>query len=120
MLKLGPQQRSDLDDVAREESEQRILALLRRHYAPTAVWPDEERALVVVRAAIAKAAGYEMPAERDAFKLASLMLVFGDDFDARETWAQEILAAREGNAPIAELLHCEGVAQIRRREDGAP
>ena len=45
-------------------------------------------------AAVDKADHYDMPAERDAFKIAALMLVFGDDFDWREPWALKIVAER--------------------------
>lgn len=120
MLKIGLDQRRDIAAAAREESEQRIFALLRQHYGPTQAWPGDEKAMEVVRAATVKAAGYEMNAERDVFKIAALMLVFGDGFDTREPWACEIVATREGNAPIAELLYQAGIAEVRRREDAAP
>ncbi|MFY0534302.1 hypothetical protein [Nannocystis pusilla] len=47
------------------------------------------------------------------------MLSFSDDFDTREAWAREIVAAREGNAPIAEPLYQAGIAEVRRYEDAA-
>ncbi|MCY1013814.1 hypothetical protein OV079_51485 [Nannocystis pusilla] len=47
------------------------------------------------------------------------MLSFSDDFDTREAWAREIVAAREGNAPIAELWYQAGIAEVRRYEDAA-
>jgi hypothetical protein len=120
MLKIGLDQRRDITAAAREQSEQRIFALLRQHYGATAVWRGDDGSLAVVRAAIDKAAGHHMTAERDVFKLAALMLIFGDEFDTREPWAAEIVAAREGNAPIAELLYQEGIVQIRRLEQAGP
>jgi hypothetical protein len=120
MLKVGARQYEALAGSARARSEGRIFALLAEHYGPTRVWPGDERARVVVRDAIDKADHYDMPAERDAFKLAALMLVFGDDFDFREPWAREIVAERLGNAPIAELLYREGIARVRAREPFEP
>ncbi|PCC68717.1 hypothetical protein SAMN02745121_07413 [Nannocystis exedens] len=119
MLKFESDQRREITAAARDESERRIFALLRQHYGPTHVWPGDAQALEVVRAATFKAAGYEMNAERDVFKIAALMLSFSDDFDAREPWAREIVAAREGNAPIADLLYQAGIAEVRRHEDAA-
>ena len=119
MLKLDPNQRGEIAAAARDASERRIFALLREHYGPTRVWPGDAQGLEVVRAATVKAAGYEMTAERDIFKIAALMLSFSDDFDTREAWAREIVAAREGNAPIAELWYQAGIAEVRRYEDAA-
>ncbi|WAS91381.1 hypothetical protein [Nannocystis punicea] len=119
MLKLDPDQRREITAATRNESERRIFALLRQHYGPTQVWPGDAEALEVVRAATVKAAGYEMSAERDVFKIAALMLSFSDDFDTREAWAREIVAARDGNAPIADLLYQAGIAEVRRYEDAA-
>jgi hypothetical protein len=116
MLRMKAHQVDALTAAARERAERRIFALLAEHYGPSEVWPGDEQARRVVGAAIDKADHYDMPAERDAFKLAALMLVFGDDFDWRESWAREIVAERLGNAPIAEFLHREGVARIRARE----
>jgi len=116
MVRVGARQQAALAAAARDGSERRILALLRAHFGPSEVWPGDERALEVVRAAIVKAEDYDMPAERDAFKLAALMLIFGDDFDGREPWALEIVAARLGNASIGEALYRAGIARIRARE----
>lgn len=116
MLKVHARQVDALTVAARGGSERRIFALLAEHYGPSEVWPGDERARLVVRAAIEKSEHYDMPAERDAFKIAALMLVFGDDFDWREPWAREIVAERLGNAPIAEFLYREGIARIRARE----
>lgn len=120
MLKFSAEQHREIVADAREESVQRIFALLREHYGATSVWRGDEAGVAVVRAAIVKAEGHAMTAERDVFKLAALMLVFGDAFDTQEPWAREIVAAREGDAPIAELLYREGIAQVRRREAAAP
>lgn len=120
MLRFSRDQGREIAAAAREDSVRRIFALLREHYGPTEVWRGDEAGVEVVRAALVKAEGHAMTAERDVFKLAALMLVFGDDFDTREPWAREIVEAREGAAPIADLLHQEGVAQVRRREGAAP
>jgi hypothetical protein len=116
MLKITARQVDALTQAAREHAERRIFALLAEHYGPSEVWPGDEKARLVVGAAIDKADHYDMPAERDAFKIAALMLVFGDDFDWREPWALQIVAERLGNAPIAEFLYREGIARIRARE----
>lgn len=117
MLRFTPDQRRETAAAARAASERRIFELLRQHYAGTAVWRGDPGGVAVVRAAITKSAALAMTAERDAFKIAALMLVFGDEFETREPWAVQIVAAREGDAPIAELLHRAGVAEIRGRED---
>ena len=119
-IKVGSGQQAAMATMARTASEHRIFALLRTHYANSSVWPGDEQALKVVQAGIYKANEYDMPAERDAFKLAALMLVFGDDFDLHEAWARDIVAARLGNAPIAELFYREGISQIRAREQSNP
>ena len=116
-MKLDAHQRGEITAAARDASERRIFALLRQHYGPTQVWPGDPQALEVVRAATVKAADYAMNAERDVFKIAALMLSFSDDFDTREPWAREIVAAREGEAPIAELWYQAGIAEVRRYED---
>lgn len=116
MLQMKARQVDALTLAARERAERRIFALLAEHYGPSEVWPGDEKARLVVSAAVDKADHYDMPAERDAFKIAALMLVFGDDFDWREPWALKIVAERLGNAPIAEFLYREGIARIRARE----
>lgn len=120
MLRVAARQRESLAASARDGSERRIFGLLREHYGPSRVWPGDERAHAVVRAAIVKTAEYDMPAERDAFKFAALMLIFGDEFDWRETWARDIIGARLGNAPVAQFLYQEGISQMRAREAAEP
>ena len=109
-------QMAALNAVARLDSEEHIFELLRQHFRATPAWTSDEAAAALVRAAVAKTTGYGMPAARDAFKVAVLMLVFGPSFDREEPWARRILEARSGEAPVAEILYREGIERVRERE----
>lgn len=116
-MRIRSIQMAAFDAAARLDSEAQIFQLLHQHFSATPAWTSDQSAAALVRAAIDKATGYGMPAARDAFKMAVLMLVFGASFDREEPWARQILEARSGEAPVAEVLYREGIERVREHEE---
>lgn len=123
MLKIRKEQKERLSQVMIRRFEDRMIEHLQRFFPARAAELGEAGLREHIHHGVARAASYEIVAERDVCKYIDLMFSLGRDFDVDPAlpWARAILRHPSISGPTAKVMLLVEIAKEGgRRPDGTP